>query len=203
MESVPAIPVNHRLTSPGEFSGPLFVAIPLPASGTAIISSFVKGNALLPGVRWIPAANYHVTLLYIGCVKTSAVNEIQRSLLQLLATLPAFELAFREIAVIQKKGREKIIWARYVDNEYFTSCSLKIREALAPLAEIRSTILKPVPHTTLARFKNADALEGLKNLIQPPGFRLHAERCELWETNKGEQGVFYRKISSFELKRID
>jgi 2'-5' RNA ligase len=183
----------------GEFTGPVFVAIPLPADGLEILSSFVAGNAHLKSVRWIPRANYHVTLLYIGSVQKEAMPAILRVLREVLAILPAFELTFTECSVIRKKGRENMIWARYRDDEQFSLCSLKIREALSPLADIQSGFLKPLPHTTLARLKNPEAVEEVVYPAHLPGFTIPVRHCELWETNRAEKGVWYRRIEAFTL----
>lgn len=199
MEKGSANTSNSGRTGYEEFAGPLFVAIPIPVAGKEILTSFVNGNSHLSSIRWIPEANYHVTLLYIGRVEKIAVPVITSALGGVLATIPAFELIFRDFSVIQKKGRENMIWARYDANEGFSLCSLKIREALSPLADIQSSFLKPLPHTTLARFKNREAAEGLNYPVHLPEIHIPVNYCELWETNRAEKGVWYKRKDSFML----
>jgi RNA 2',3'-cyclic 3'-phosphodiesterase len=184
--------------SSGELSKPLFVAIPLPSSVLNMLKFFVENNKSLD-IRWIPESNYHVTLLYIGRVNPDLVSAIKSSLTDCIETISPFTLSFREISVIQHKGRDTMIWAKFHENEEFIQASQKILGALVSLVPIIVSFKKPIPHVTLSRLKRSADLHRLNVTVPENVLTVDVKHCELWESNKGDTGTFYKRISSFNL----
>jgi 2'-5' RNA ligase len=191
-------PDKKEQISAEELSGPLFVAIPVPASVVEIISAFVKDNSDLRNIKWIPEQNYHITLLYLGRIKKEAIPALQLTLALLMKTISSFKLTFKEITIFQNRAREKMIWAQFLENENFYRCSHKIREALMPLVKIDSLYQKPVPHITIARFKHSADIREPALQIAIHGFDIPVNHCELWESNRSDIPVYYTSLASFE-----
>lgn len=181
-----------------ELSRPLFVAIPLHPSLLKMLTAFTSNYNSL-NISWISEANYHVTLLYLGRINPDLVAEVQSSLAGCIKTIHPFFLSFQVITVIQKKGRGKMIWAKYAENDEFTSARHKILDALKPLVNLNITFSKPVPHVTLSRLKRQAALTGMSFTIPGADLGIDVKHCELWESNKGNNGTFYMRLCIFEM----
>ena len=65
----------------------LFVALDLPSSLRTRLSWMAGG---LPGARWVPPENYHITLRFIGELPGWRAEEVDHALAGLRA--PGFEL---------------------------------------------------------------------------------------------------------------
>ncbi len=185
-------------TSPGELSKPLFVAIPLPSTIIGMLNFFAENNKSL-NIDWIPERNYHVTLLYIGRINREIIPSVQSSLSDCIKTISSFDLSFREILVIQNKGRDKMIWAKFHENEDFTSASHKILDTLMSLVQINVLFKKPIPHVTLSRLKRSADLHRLNVTVPEEVLTIAVKHCELWESNKCDTGTYYKRKSFFEL----
>jgi 2'-5' RNA ligase len=101
--------------------------------------------------------------------------------------------------VIQNKGRDKMIWAKFHENEGFTSASKKILDALGSLVQINGSFKKPIPHVTLSRLKRSADLNRMNVTIPAGDLTIVVKHCELWESNKSETGTYYKRIGSFNL----
>lgn len=147
---------------------------------------------------WIPEENYHITLFYIGRIKTEVIPDVQRALSDFFKTIPAFKLSFHEIAIIQNKGRNGMIWATFSERTNFDLCAFKIRKVLLSFAALDSSFQKPLPHITLARFNHATVMQDLININKSRPV-IPVKYCELRESNRTDNQVNYKKLASFEL----
>jgi 2'-5' RNA ligase len=190
---------RQELTVTGEISKPLFVSIPVPSAVTKVLSSIVQNNKELPDFRWIPEENYHITLFYIGRMKTTLIPGVQSALLHFFRSFPSFKLTFNEIAIVQNNGRNNMIWARFAENINFELCACKIRKVLLSLTELDPFFQKPVPHITLARFNHTAALHEISLSIKENRLPIPVRYCELRESNRIDNQVYYKKIETFYL----
>ena len=55
----------------------LFVALALPESLKAELAGLVGG---IPGAKWVPPANYHMTLRFIGEIQSWQADEVDHAL---------------------------------------------------------------------------------------------------------------------------
>lgn len=132
----------------------LFVALDLPGEIRAALAEL--GEAL-PGARWVPAANYHLTLRFIGEVPAFRAEEIDAALGALRGR--CFTLGLQGVGTFVKGGREVALWAGVERSEALLRLQGKIETALQR-AGLEAERRRFVPHVTLARLDN------------PPGERL-------------------------------
>ena len=128
----------------------LFVGLDLPWEVRERLDQLCGG---VPGARWVPDENYHVTLRFIGEVPGHLADEIDHALAALRAR--AFELVFSGMGTFAKGGREVALWAGIARNPALDHLQGKIETAL------QRTGLGPErrrfqPHVTLARLDGAD-----------------------------------------------
>lgn len=127
----------------------LFVGLELPLELRRRVG--VLSGAGVPGARWVPAENYHVTLRFIGEAPRHLAEEIDHALAALRA--PAFDLALGGIGTFAKGGRSQSLWLGVDRSEPLERLQSKIETALqrCGLAPERRRFQ---PHLTLARLDN-------------------------------------------------
>jgi 2'-5' RNA ligase len=127
----------------------LFVGLDLPWPLRERLSMLAGG---IPGARWLPVENYHITLRFIGEVAAYQAEEIDLALAALKAR--GFSLSLRGVGTFEKAGRPVTLWVGVERNPQLELLQNKIETAL------QRTGLDPErrrfsPHVTLARLDNA------------------------------------------------
>ena len=124
----------------------LFVSLEL---STAVAEPLVRVDPHLPGIRWIPAEQIHLTLAFAGSVAADAEENLQAQLLAI--QFARFFLPLGGIATFPSKGRPRIIWLG-VGRGHPHLFQLHKRVSDALLAAGIEPDLRPWhPHFTLAR----------------------------------------------------
>jgi 2'-5' RNA ligase len=127
----------------------LFVGVELPFELREKLAEIAGG---LPGARWVPAENYHLTLRFIGEVAPNTAEEIDLALAALRGR--SFPLVLSGVGVFEKGGRAVALWAGVERCQRLDHLQAKIETALqrAGLEPVRRRF---APHVTLARLDNA------------------------------------------------
>jgi 2'-5' RNA ligase len=123
----------------------LFVALVLPDSLRASLTSLAGG---IPGARWVPAQNLHLTLRFIGEVQSWQAQEIDDSLAAVRTR--AFELSVAGVGTFEQGGRVTTLWAKVERNDRLSHLQQKIETALQR-AGLPPERRRFAPHITLAR----------------------------------------------------
>lgn len=127
----------------------LFVSLELPSS---VAQSLANLNPNLPGVRWLTAEQFHLTLAFLGNV-TADVQERLRTELQAIR-FARFFLPLNGIGTFPAKGRPRVVWLG-VGRGHPHLFQLHKRVTDAALAAGFEPDLRPWhPHFTLARCQN-------------------------------------------------
>ncbi len=127
----------------------LFVALDLPSDTRRRLSLLAGG---IPGVRWVPAENYHVTLRFIGALERWRAEEVDEALAAL--RVPGFEIELSGVGSFAKAGRVTALWAGVERTPALEHLQAKIERALQS-AGIERERRRFVPHVTLARLDGA------------------------------------------------
>ncbi len=127
----------------------LFVAIELPEPARERLAGLCNG---VPGARWTPVENLHLTLRFIGEVDEDKAGDIDHALAGVRA--PCFDLVFDRIDSFGSKERARSIWAGVAPNPVLDHLHGKIESALVRTG-LPPEGRKFVPHITLARLKSA------------------------------------------------
>lgn len=127
----------------------LFVAIDLPESLKTTLTGICHG---IPGTRWLPPNQLHLTLRFIGDVD----NGLFRAIMDGLSgnDLPPAKCHLRSIGCFPAKGRPRVIWAGVSEE---ATGLFTLQRHLEK--EIRRFGITPeerpfTPHITLARLKD-------------------------------------------------
>ena len=127
----------------------LFVGLDLP---WPIREQFDRLDGSIPGARFVPEENLHLTLRFIGEVTPVEAEEIDLALTTLRGR--AFTLTFTGVGTFAKGGRETQLWIGVERNPALDHLQGKIETALQR-AGLPPERRRFTPHVTLARLDNA------------------------------------------------
>ncbi len=135
----------------------LFVGLELPWEARRRLA--MLGGRGVPGARWVPMENFHLTLRFIGEVPAYRAEEVDEALAALRAKRFALELA--GVGTFAKGGRDTTLWVGVTRNPALEHLAGKIETALQR-AGMHAERRRFAPHVTLARLDNApvDKLAG-------------------------------------------
>jgi 2'-5' RNA ligase len=175
----------------------LFVALDLPWALRERLAALGGG---VPGARWVPAANYHLTLRFIGEVPPFRAEEVDHALAALRAR--RFTLTLAGIGTFAKAGRETALWVGVERNERLELLQGKIETALQR-AGLEPERRRFAPHVSLARLDNAapDKLAAFvqrHNLFRAEPFEV--EHFTLFSSRLGKEQAVYEAEVEYELQ---
>ncbi|HOP39512.1 MAG TPA: RNA 2',3'-cyclic phosphodiesterase [Geobacteraceae bacterium] len=127
----------------------LFVAIDLPEDVRAEIRDLQR---VIPGVKWVDMAQFHLTLRFIGDADEALFDRIRDELSGIKS--PPFSLSLRGVGYFPPKRDPRVLWVGIDRSETLFGLRNLVEKAL-----VRSGI-EPEgrsfsPHITIARIKGA------------------------------------------------
>lgn len=123
----------------------LFVALDLPGEIRESLAGFAIN---LPGARWVPARNFHLTLRFIGEANRLQAEAIDVALNGLRGR--GFTLTLSGAGWFEKAGRVSSLWVGVERSEALMLLQAKVETALQR-AGLPAEKRRYTPHVTLAR----------------------------------------------------
>ena len=174
----------------------LFVAIAIPPELTARLAPLAGG---IPGARWVPARNLHLTLRFIGEVDEGRAEDLDAALTGL--DFPAFELTLATLGTFGHR-RPHTLWAGVAPEPRLDRLQAKV-EAAAVGAGLAPEPRKFTPHVTLARLGAGAAADRVRALIAGNSpFRagpLAVRRITLFQSHLTADGPEYQMLAEYPL----
>jgi 2'-5' RNA ligase len=127
----------------------LFVALDLPWAVREQLAA-LSGSGI-PGARWVPPENYHMTLRFIGETRRDIARDIDDALLAL--NTRGFLLTLCGMGTFAKGGVSSALWVGVERNPALTHLRGKIETALQRCG-LEPERRRFQPHVTLARLDN-------------------------------------------------
>jgi RNA 2',3'-cyclic 3'-phosphodiesterase len=128
----------------------LFVGLGLPWKLRQRVAMLSGGG--IPGARWVPMENYHVTLRFIGETPRHIAEDIDHALAAL--KVRGFTLTLACIGTFAKGGRSNTLWLGVERTPQLDHLQSKIETALQRCG-LEPERRRFQPHLTLARLDNA------------------------------------------------
>ena len=174
----------------------LFVALALPALVKTQLAALTGG---IPGVRWVPPDNYHLTLRFIGEIEPWRAEEVDAALAAIRA--PRFELALAGIGTFEKGGRIQSLYVNAERSETLSRLQGKVETALQRVG-LEPERRRFTPHVTLARTERADTHKLVSflqahSLFRPPP--VEVEHFTLFSSRLGKEAAHYVPEVEYEL----
>jgi RNA 2',3'-cyclic 3'-phosphodiesterase len=175
----------------------LFVALDLPWELRSRLAG-LSGRGI-PGARWVPAENYHLTLRFIGETPAYRADEIDQALAVLKAR--GFDLTLAGLGTFDKAGRSISLWVGVERNPALDHLRSKVETALQR-AGLEPERRRFAPHVTLARLDNvpearlASFLQA-HNLFRAPA--VPVEHFTLFSSQLGKEQAVYTAEAEYAL----
>ncbi len=129
----------------------LFVGLPLPEELRIRLAGLCAG---VPGARWEPVENFHLTLRFIGEVELGQAEDIDGQLARL--HMPSFAVTLATVDHFGPAEKARALYVGVERSEPLVRLQAKIENALQRMG-LEAETRKFVPHVTLARLSNTPA----------------------------------------------
>ncbi|HEX9808707.1 MAG TPA: RNA 2',3'-cyclic phosphodiesterase [Alphaproteobacteria bacterium] len=174
----------------------LFTGIEIPDEIRARLAALAAG---VPGARWVPAANIHLTLRFIGNVDDDRVGDIDDALARVRA--PGFPVTIQGVDHFSRGRSPSMLWAGVEKNPALLHLQDRVETALVR-AGLESDRRKYTPHVTLARLKDAPrgrvhAFIAENGLLQFAPFTV--ENFTLFSSFLARSGAIHRREAVYPL----
>ncbi|HEX3346922.1 MAG TPA: RNA 2',3'-cyclic phosphodiesterase [Acetobacteraceae bacterium] len=126
----------------------LFVGLDLPWELRERLAALGRG---VPGARWVPIENYHLTLRFIGEVQAHTAEEIDHALAAMRGK--RFTLTLAGVGTFNKGGRETALWVGAERTQQLDHLQSKLEQTLQRVG-LEPERRRFIPHVTLARLDN-------------------------------------------------
>jgi RNA 2',3'-cyclic 3'-phosphodiesterase len=127
----------------------LFVALDMPWAVREQLAA-LSGSGI-PGARWVPPGNFHLTLRFIGDIPGHVARDVDDALLALRAK--GFALTLTGMGTFAKGGISSALWVGVERTPELAHLRSKIETALQRCG-LEPERRKFQPHVTLARLDN-------------------------------------------------
>ena len=167
----------------------LFVALELPEHARARLALLGGG---IPGARWIPSENLHLTLRFIGEVDEGRMEDIDAALQSVEA--PRFEMFLEGVGFFGRPKAARSVHAGIARNPALAHLRDKIESALVR-AGFEPEERKFSAHVTLARLQDAPASRIMEFVSGNNLFRegpIAVDRFALMSSFRSGNGTIYR-----------
>jgi RNA 2',3'-cyclic 3'-phosphodiesterase len=165
----------------------LFVALDLPWELKDRLAMLAGG---LPGARWVPPDNHHLTLRFIGEVPGHRADEIDHALAVLRGK--GFHLTLTGLGTFEKSGRPTALWVGVERNQALDHLQSKVETALQRIG-LEPERRRFAPHVTLARLDNVSDAKLVAYLQAHNLFRAEVavEHFTLFSSRIGKEQAVY------------
>ena len=175
----------------------LFAGIPVPDAQRSALAALQAG---VPGTRWIPVENFHVTLAFIGEVTEDVADDAHAALESVLSA--PFEMTVEGVGCFSQGINPTVLWAGISPSSALMTLQSRVQSAL-DRAGVPFERRKYTPHITLARFRDPaeDRLAGF--LAQHHGLRLSpftVDHFILYESLQTKAGSVYEAVAAYRLR---
>lgn len=176
----------------------LFVAIDFPED---IIQQLARLCYGMPGARWVPEDQLHLTLRFIGEVDGAQFREIKDELESI--KVPTFRLTLKGIGHFPPRKKPRVLWAGVEKNDTLALLKSRVDAAIGRTG-LSGDDRKFAPHVTLARFREPPSLGRLtayiagNNLFATMPFAVPA--FHLYSSQLTPKGAIHTLEASYSLK---
>ena len=174
----------------------LFIAIDLPAE---LKQALTRLHRDISGARWVPAAQIHLTLAFLGEVEEASAWRLHAELARI--HLPSFTLTLTGPGCFPHRQRPRVLWVGLAPDAQLANLVAAVQSAIRdcglPVEERPFTA-----HITLARLRFPAPREVGAFLDQPlpaPLPLLPVQEFILFESRLNPQGVEHRPLTTFSL----
>ena len=121
-----------------------------PWVADSIDRAIAPWRAAIPTARWVPVANWHVTLQFLGWTEQRVMPWVHEQLTRAVADMPAFETHASGLGAFPSGRRARVLWAGIDDPDArFAALAGTVHHSLGH--EFPPERRSFTPHVTVAR----------------------------------------------------
>jgi 2'-5' RNA ligase len=155
-------------------SNRLFLAIPL---SKGIKNAIIERQSIIDkALNWIPAANLHITLHFLGNTHEEKIPIIIERISEVIQSSHAFNLYIKEISTESGKF-QNMVWVKFISSPEFIKLSREIAKTLGA-----SLTRNPRPHINLIRLKDKNYFLNNPPLPMILNEEIKVKQVELWKS---------------------
>jgi len=177
----------------------LFLAVDVPQTVVLAVTAAIEPwRSAFPNVRWVPPANWHITLKFLGATATDRVPWLEETVGGVVASHARATVDVRGLGAFPSVARARIFWAGVGDRDAgLEALVTDLETGLAPV--FRTEMRSFHPHLTVARSEppvHLPAAYGDSRLATEP-FRV--EHVVLYRSRLRGGTTTYEPLRSFAL----
>jgi len=177
----------------------LFIAIELPDDVKKVLARL---RADIRGAHWVPVAQLHLTLSFLGEVDDVAAKSLTSELAQIQA--PGFDLGFAGAGSFPNQRQPRVLWVGLRPEPLLANLAALVRSAVLS-CHIPQEERPFAPHITLARIRQPikqpiTAFIDLCQRHELPSFSVRG--FILFQSRLTPQGAIHTPLSSFSLNSV-
>jgi 2'-5' RNA ligase len=151
----------------------VFCAVELPPSTRRLVLEHIASlKEKLPHAKanWARDANLHLTLKFLGEIRTSSVADFSKAVSQAVTSIQPFSVRLEQTGVFPTHGQPRVLWIG-VNDRSAKLAELHARvEAESAQAGFAKESRPFHPHLTIARLRQADNARALANFHKQTEF---------------------------------
>jgi len=177
----------------------LFVAIDVPEEVRLLVEHAIDPiRARYPQARWVPEANQHVTVRFLGSTPAEQVTEVLARVRGVAASRRAFATRAAGIGAFPSTRRARVLWVGLEDPEgRAAEIATALDAALAP--EFEPDPRPFVPHLTVARFDPPVRLEDDVAALGVESVPFTIDAITVYRSHLGRPAPRYEALASYPL----
>lgn len=181
----------------------LFLAAEIPPNWQSELDLIkIRVEKRFPSARWVPAANMHITLKFLGNCEDDMPDKITSCLMNVLSEVEPFHFKLGELGGFPLLQKARIFWMGAVEGkELMAAVASRLEKALVPLGfekEKRSFH----SHVTLARLKQPQDFREVaasQNLEHFSKSIIKMNHVTLFKSTLTPSGAIYKPLSEIPL----
>mgnify|MGYP000512653491 CR=1 FL=1 len=174
----------------------VFIAVDLPQPVRDRLAMLRGG---IPGARWVPPENYHLTLKFLGEIDHGAIEDVIAALADLV--MPGFAVAIDGVGHFGTERKPSVLFARVARSDLLQRLHDKVDRATVA-AGLPPDDRKFAPHVTLAYLRQANIARLARwqqenNLLRVPD--IPVARVDVVESHTGGEASHYVSLAEIPL----
>jgi 2'-5' RNA ligase len=179
--------------------GRLFIGVPLTEEARGKIDAHLRA-ALPDGIpgRPVPAANWHLTLRFLGATRSDQLAAIVRHLRE--ADLGgAFDMGFGGLGAFSRPRSARVLWIGLTEGVERMKALARIAEDAARAAGFAPEEKSFKPHLTLSRIQPPRDVTAAIQRVPPLDLRMLVDEVVVFRSHLGGGPARYEAVEQFAL----
>ncbi len=177
-----------------------FFALPLAPEARDELARVVRslqGSEWAERVRWVPAANLHLTLLFLGALEPGRARAVADAVGAATSALPPFPYELSGLDALPSKRRARVVVAGIAEQPALQALAAGVSQSLVPLGFEPDA--RPFrPHVTLGRARRGPLRSPPLDVPVAP-LRTQARHVVLYRSDSGPGGSRYTPLARLPL----